>query len=223
MFNGSRARRAAALLVCLAVLFVLAIAIAHADDAPRLDGPKCLPTAGTTDTVFRYSIVYYGATEPSGHDVHIDGFGAGDIHSMSKIGPGPSGQGSLYVYETKLPVGNHQYRFHFQVGSVTLRKPGPTGTDWYHGPTVTAGTATHTISGLIKASDVGLAGVEVHLTGAATLTVKTNAEGRYTFAKLKAGAYTVTPSLAGYRMDPLSRQVTVPAGTTTCNFRAIKQ
>lgn len=106
---------------------------------PRLDAVRCTPSSGTTSTVFRFSLVYYGATEPSGHDVHIDSFGSGSIFAMAKIGPGPHG-GTLYAYDTRLGPGTHQYRFRFRVGSDVLRKPGPTGNNWYSGPTVTAGT-----------------------------------------------------------------------------------
>jgi hypothetical protein len=144
---------------------------------------------------------------------------------MRKVGTGPSGTGSLYVYETRLAPGNHQYRFRFVAGSAVLRKPGPTGENWYPGPTVTAATEKYSISGLIKANDVALVGVEVRVTKAssAVVTVKTNAEGRFTANGLLAGTYLITPAKAGYRMDPLSKTVTVPASTTTCNFRAIKR
>lgn len=216
--------RLTVMVACCVVALVPTAGSVLAADGPRLDAPKCTPTSGTTSTVFRFSIVYYGTVEPSGYDVHIDSFGSGSIFAMTKIGPGPNG-GILYAYDTRLGVGTHQYRFHFKVGTEALRKPGPTGSNWYSGPTVTAGTEKCAISGLIKANDVGLAGVEVRLAkaGGTAVTVRTNTEGRYAATGLAAGTYTVTPAKAGYRMDPLSKTVTVPASTTTCNFRAIRR
>jgi hypothetical protein len=225
LFKAFSCTRPVVILACLAAVFVLSLSCAFATDAARLESATCSPSAGTTSTVFRYSVVYYGPVEPSAHDVHIDNFGTSTIYSMRKVGTGPSGTGSLYVYETRLAPGNHQYRFRFAAGAAVLRKPGPTGENWYAGPTVTAATEKYTISGVIKANDVALSGVEVHLTraGSPMITFKTNAEGRYTAGGLVAGTYLVTPTRAGYRMDPLSKTVTVPASTTTCNFRAIKR
>jgi hypothetical protein len=131
--------RRAVLAACLMAACVLSVGSVIAADGPRLDAPRCTPASGTPTTVFRFSIVYYGATEPSGHDVHLDSFGTGSIFLMTKVGPGPHG-GTLYAYSTKLGVGTHQYRFRFKVGSDVLRKPGPTGSNWFDGPTVTAGT-----------------------------------------------------------------------------------
>lgn len=118
----------------------------YSADGPRLDAPRCTPSSGTTSTVFRFSIVYYGATEPTGHDVHIDSFGTGSIFAMAKVGPGPHG-GTLYAFDTRLGAGTHRYRFHFKVGNAVLRKPGPSGSSWYNGPTVTASTESDAIPG----------------------------------------------------------------------------
>lgn len=209
--------------IVVAVLLAVLLLSVGSAFAQRLASATCTPTSGTTSTVFRYSVVYYGP-EPSAHDLHVDTYGTSAIYSMHKVGAGPNGEGSLYVYETKLTAGSHQYRFRFVSGATVLRLPGPTGTDWYTGPTVTAVTEKYTISGAIKVDGVALAGVEVHVmkTGGAMITVKTNAEGRYTASGLVAGTYTVTPAKSGYRMDPVSRQVTVPVSASTCNFRAIK-
>lgn len=203
--------------VLITALFTMGAALAQ--QTPRLDGAKCVPGKGTAATVFHFSIACFGATEPSRHDIHLDS----GIFPLKKIGAGPAG-GTLYSYETKLAPGTHKYRFRFQVGTLALRKPGPTAAEWYTGPTVTGAAEKCAISGLIRANDAALAGVEVRLTqeGATIATVKTNAEGRYTFGDLKAGTYRVTPVKAGFRMDPLYRMVTVPATTMTCNFRGIK-
>ncbi|MEN6643657.1 MAG: carboxypeptidase-like regulatory domain-containing protein [Armatimonadia bacterium] len=191
---------------------------AFAELAPRLDAPSCTPSTGTTATTFRFSIVYYGAAEPTIHDVHLDAA----VLPMRKVSV--ANGGALYVYETKLAPGAHRYRFRFQTGTLALRKPGPTAAEWYTGLRVTSATETYSISGLIKANDVALAGAEVRLTkeGVTILTVKTNAEGRFTFTGLKAGSYRVTPVKLGYRMDPLYRIMAFPGSPMACNFRAIK-
>lgn len=207
-------------LALVAVLSALLIAsVALAAYVARLDGGTCTPSTGSTATTFRYAVTYFGP-EPSIHDVHID---AGVFH-MNKVSTTATG-GAVYVYETKLAAGAHKYRFRFQCGTLALRRPGPTAQDWFTGPTVTQATETYTISGLIKSSDVALAGVEVKLrrNDVTVKTATTNAEGRYTFSGLTAGTYVVLPTKSGYRMDPLSKLVTVGPSTTTCNFRAIKQ
>lgn len=215
-------RSSISLVVCvLLVLLAVSVSLA-ADVTPRLDASACSPAAGTTSTTFRYSIVYYGA-EPSSHDVHIDTLGTSAIFSLHKVSTNAGG-GALYVYETKLAAGAHKYRFRFATGTTVLRKPGPTGSEWYTGPTVAAGGETYKISGLVKANDVAFASIEVRLSrnGSLVKSTTTNAEGRYTFSSLAAGTYVVTPVKSGYRMDPLSRTITVGPSATTCNFRAIK-
>ena len=203
------------------MLLVASVAFA-ADVTPRLDAPAVSPASGTTSTTFRYSIVYYGP-EPSGHDVHIDGLGAAYILSMHRVSTDANG-GATHVYEAKLTAGTHRYRFNLKVGATTRRKPGPTGDNWYTGPTVTAAVETCTISGLIKANDIALAGVEVKLrrNDATVKTTTADAEGRCTLTGLAKGTYVVLPTKSGYRMDPLTKLVTVGPSTTTCNFRAIK-
>ncbi len=77
--------------------------------------------------------------------------------------------------------------------------------------------ATYTISGTV--SGAVAAGVTVNLTGAATATTTSAANGTYSFPGLADGAYTVTPSLAGYSFAPLSSSVTVNgANPAAANF-----
>jgi FtsP/CotA-like multicopper oxidase with cupredoxin domain len=54
-----------------------------------------------------------------------------------------------------------------------------------------------------------IAGVTMTLTGAANATTTTDAAGNYSFTGLANGAYTVTPSLAGYTFSPVNRAVTI--------------
>lgn len=68
----------------------------------------------------------------------------------------------------------------------------------------------YAISGTVRTSiGAPIAGVTVNLGGASTATTTTNALGNYTFTGLANGAYTVTPSLAGYLFVPANRNVTV--------------
>jgi len=69
---------------------------------------------------------------------------------------------------------------------------------------------TYSISGTVTNAGDPLAGVEVTADGHADTTA---ADGTYTIAGLVAGTYTVTPSLAEYTFDPVSRE-TSSAGTT---------
>src|SRR5208283_1917606 len=63
------------------------------------------------------------------------------------------------------------------------------------------------ISGAVSGSVV--AGVKMTLTGASSASATTDAGGTYSFAGLGNGAYTITPSLAGYEFNPQSAAVTL--------------
>jgi len=78
---------------------------------------------------------------------------------------------------------------------------------------------TFSISG--KVTGATLAGVTINLTGDATASTTTSADGNYSFAGQKDGNYTVTPSLTGYTFSPSSTTVTVSgANRTGINFVA---
>jgi hypothetical protein len=63
---------------------------------------------------------------------------------------------------------------------------------------------------------VWVQGVSVAMSGAASGTTITDANGNYSFANLPSGtSYTFTPSLAGYNYSPSSQTVSIPAGSTT--------
>ncbi|MFY7999715.1 MAG: SdrD B-like domain-containing protein, partial [Candidatus Kapaibacteriota bacterium] len=85
------------------------------------------------------------------------------------------------------------------------------------------------ISGKITVNNVGLANVSV--SNGVGMTVMTNAQGDYLFNKVNAGAYTITPTLAGFTFTPTNRAVSIsntpnpPAPTvygtaTAVNFTA---
>lgn len=71
----------------------------------------------------------------------------------------------------------------------------------------TSTAAGFSISGGV--SGIALQGVLINLSGAATGNTTTNASGTYSFTRLAAGDYTVTPSLAGFIFSPVSDVVTV--------------
>ncbi|HSA07687.1 MAG TPA: carboxypeptidase regulatory-like domain-containing protein [Candidatus Gastranaerophilales bacterium] len=78
---------------------------------------------------------------------------------------------------------------------------------------------TFSISG--KVTGDKLAGVTINLTGSATASTTTSADGNYSFTGQTDGNYTVTPSLTGYKFSPLSTAVVVSgANRTGINFVA---
>lgn len=73
---------------------------------------------------------------------------------------------------------------------------------------------TFSISGRVAFGRSGLEGVTMTLSGAATGTTTTDGNGDYIFA-VANGAYTVTPSKAGFVFTPASRTVTVNGNDVT--------
>jgi hypothetical protein len=85
----------------------------------------------------------------------------------------------------------------------------------------TATVQTWSISGNVSANG---AGATVALSGAASATVTADGSGNYSFAGLANGAYTVTPSKAGFTFNPTSQPVTVNNGNIAAvNFTATVQ
>lgn len=78
-----------------------------------------------------------------------------------------------------------------------------------------------TISGQITCDGTGLTGVSVMLTGASSVSTKTDASGNYNFNVVANGSYTITPSMTGYTFSPISSSITVNnANVTGQNFTA---
>jgi hypothetical protein len=74
----------------------------------------------------------------------------------------------------------------------------------------------HPISG-----NAGVGSATMILTGAQNLTVTADSAGNYSFFRLQAGNYIVTPSLSGYSFSPASRSVTIGSfGVSSVNFSA---
>ncbi len=98
--------------------------------------------------------------------------------------------------------------------AVTISGANQTGKNF----TATA-VPTYSISGTVS-GDIA-SGVTMGLTGAATATTTTAADGTYTFGGLVNGSYTVAPSKSGYTFSPTSIAVTVSgANQTGKNFTA---
>ncbi|HKV58825.1 MAG TPA: alkaline phosphatase family protein [Ktedonobacteraceae bacterium] len=84
-----------------------------------------LPEKGNTSTVFSFNIVYALSQAPAIHNVNIDG----TSFPMTGLGSVPGG--TLYQYNTKLPLGIHGFTFTFSDVSGTLTIP-------YNGVSMTA-------------------------------------------------------------------------------------
>ena len=79
---------------------------------------------------------------------------------------------------------------------------------------------TYSISGTVSGSTIS--GVTINLTGGATATTTTDANGAYSFNGLGNSNYTVTPSKTGYNFSPSSSAVGINgANVTTTNFTAV--
>jgi hypothetical protein len=84
------------------------------------------------------------------------------------------------------------------------------------GVSFTSAVITYTISGTINGA--GGNGATVILGGAASASTTANASGAYSFSGLANGAYTVTPSKAGFTFTPASQGVTVSGANVIANF-----
>ncbi len=87
---------------------------------------------------------------------------------------------------------------------------------------------TYAVSGNIQqynspAANTNLAGVSVTLSGDQTGSTTTDSDGNYSFTGLPpGGSYLITPSLAGYAFDPISRSYSnVTANVTAANFTGL--
>jgi hypothetical protein len=84
-----------------------------------------------------------------------------------------------------------------------------------------APTANISISGTITQGGNPLAGVNVALSGSSTDSDTTNASGQFTLTGVSGGSYLVTPSLAGYSFEPVSRNYpNRSTDVTDANFTA---
>jgi YVTN family beta-propeller protein len=68
---------------------------------------------------------------------------------------------------------------------------------------------TGAINGTIRGNGIGIANVQLTLSGPVTATTTTDDQGRYIFSQLPAGDYKVTPVRAGAQFAPSSRSITI--------------
>ena len=81
-------------------------------------------------------------------------------------------------------------------------------------------TTIYYISGTV--SGATLERVTINLTGAATLSTTTDANGYFSFTGGENGAFTLTPVKAGYTFNPASLEIVISgASVTNINFVAI--
>ncbi len=79
--------------------------------------------------------------------------------------------------------------------------------------------STYSISGAVSGDT--LAGVAINLTGAATASTTTAADGKFSFTGLANGIYQVTAVKAGFKFNPVTSRVVVSgANVTNANFVA---
>ena len=82
--------------------------------------------------------------------------------------------------------------------------------------------SSFSISGQVTAGGSALSGVTMTLTGPEGRTAATDANGNYSFADMKIGTYTMTPSLTGYTFLPAARNVYLDGiDATSFNFSAV--
>jgi uncharacterized protein (DUF2141 family) len=82
------------------------------------------------------------------------------------------------------------------------------------GHIVAINNVTAAINGIITGAWVQ--GVTITMSGAASGTTTTDANGAYSFSNLPSGqSFTFTPSLSGYSYAPSSEAVSIPAGSST--------
>lgn len=76
----------------------------------------------------------------------------------------------------------------------------------------TLAASSYAISGKVTLGGNGRQGVPVSLIGATSKTISTDNTGKYSFAGLPNGSYTLKPSKSSYTFDPTSSSVTVAGG-----------
>ncbi len=78
-----------------------------------------------------------------------------------------------------------------------------------------------TFSGTVRSGGVGLASVQVVLSGDASANALTNSQGAFSFAEVSGTRFVVTPSLQGYLFTPPNYQVGA-ASRADLDFAAAK-
>lgn len=120
---------------------------------------------------------------------------------------------------TGLPNGNYivsvslaGYSFTPTSRNVTLSGANIGGGDFAGGQAASTSVVSGTMTNQAGAR---MAGVLITMTGAANMTIVTDASGNYSFSGLRAGQYTLTPSFTGVTFTPPSRIVKVGDGAAS--------
>ncbi len=145
-----------------------------------------------------------------GVSVTAEGFGWGGCTPPSRTTT-TDANGYYAFTETNPPAGQvtitpfkQGYTFSPSSVTVTFNYANIPGQDF------TATPVPHVISGrVITAGGAALPGVTVTLSGAASASTITDASGRYAFAGLQNGTYTITPSMTGSTFTPADRTAIV--------------
>ncbi|MCU0256864.1 MAG: carboxypeptidase regulatory-like domain-containing protein, partial [Vicinamibacterales bacterium] len=105
--------------------------------------------------------------------------------------------------------------------ATTVTRSGVTTlSDWTVGTNV---SPSYSITGTVRLDGLTpMSGVTVALSGAASATATTDANGAYAFPGLQAGTYTVAPSLAGYTFTPATRTFPTVATDQVGDFTGVK-
>ena len=197
--------------------------------------------AGYTFNPTSLSVTVSGANITTG--LNFTATAQGGTHSISgTISPTTGGSGATVTLSgaanaTTIADGAGNYNFTGLANGNYAVTPSRTGytfspttqTVTVNGANVTglnfAATAVQTfsISGTISPA-AGGSGAAVTLTGAAGANTTANSSGNYTFSGLANGAYTVTPSNAGYSFTPVNQSVTINGtNVSAVNFTATPQ
>jgi len=148
-------------------------------------------TSGPVGTPITITGSSFGTTQGSS-TVTFNGVSAGTATSWSSTSitvPVPAGATTGNVVVTVLSVASNGLAF-----------------------TVTPSCTTNcSLSGTVTGPWVS--GVTISLTGTASVSATTAANGTYSFANLAAGSYTITPTLAGYNYTPTPPTIAISSNT----------
>jgi RHS repeat-associated protein len=167
----------------------------------------------------------YSELRPASTQLEV--FGTGTLGLNVRSDPGGSKldkvyDGQRFVYTDTSPPGNGCASAWYRIDLPLLASGAAAG--WVCGDYArvvgSAQGAVLSLQGQVREGGMPKAGVSLALSGTATGSTTSDATG-YGFASLASGAYTVTPSLAGYQFSPASRSVTLSgASQSGVDFRA---
>jgi uncharacterized repeat protein (TIGR01451 family) len=197
---------------------------------PSLAGYTFAPTSATFNNLSANQVADFTGTPPSfsisGRVINTSNTGLGGVTLTLS--------GSLAATTQTDPSGNYSftnlsgggnYTVSPSLVNYTFAPPSRTFPDLSANQTGDfVGTLnTHTISGRVAdAANAPIPEVTITLSGSASRTTQTDAQGNYSFAGLVAGGtYTLTPSKVNFTFDPQSRTLANLGGDQAANFTAM--